>query len=110
MKKKVSHQVFLNLFSNIHFNVNSKPIQKQVSIEIMQSTENELLKTLAAAKKDLSKAKRLHKQNRISTDELFDWEWKVQEIVEELARMREEIDDLNDLNDLKDNNLDSLEE
>jgi cell division protein FtsB len=51
---------------------------------------------LQSAKKELAAARKLRKHGKITTDELFDYEWRVTEL-------EQEIKDLKDLKDFTDN-------
>ena len=44
-------------------------------------------------KRDFNKAKKLHKINKISSDELFDWEFRVSEIKEDIIRFIDDNED-----------------
>ena len=61
--------------------------QEQVAEKIIENLAKN-------AKKDFNKAKKLHKINKISSEELFDWEFRVSEIKEDIKRfLNEDIED-----------------
>ena len=42
---------------------------------------------------------KLYKKNKISSEELLEWEWRVHELNEEIKKVRELGDDIDDLED-----------
>jgi hypothetical protein len=80
---------FCDLFPRISFDIQEKPIKSNLSIESISTGERVILKMLADAKKSLSKYKRLHKQGKASSDEVFDCEWRVHELKQQLERFQD---------------------
>jgi len=94
MKEESIEQAFMSFFKDVSFEVTSRPIKKsKVSDKALTVTEKDLKKMLAKAKKDFNKAKKLFKINKISSDELFDWEFRVSEIKEEIKRFIDDVED-----------------
>ena len=94
MKEESIEQTFMSFFKDVSFEVIGRPIKKcKVSDKALTVTEKDLKKMLARAKKDFNKAKKLHKINKISSDELFDWEFRVSEIRDEIKRFLDDIED-----------------
>ena len=94
MKKESIEQAFMSIFKDVSFEVIGRPIKKcKVSDKALTVTEKDLKKMLAKAKRDFNKAKKLFKINKISSDELFDWEFRVSEITEDITRFIDEEDD-----------------
>ena len=84
----------MSFFKDVSFEVVGRPIKStKVSDKAITATEKDLKKMLARAKKDFNKAKKLHKINKISSDELFDWEFRVSEIRDEIKRFLDDIED-----------------
>ena len=89
---------FSELFPNIEFNIKHSE-QEQLSIELLQSSEDELGRMIRSAKKDYNKARRLHKLGKMSSEELFDFEWRLVELQNELNSISDQGMDLD--NELK---------
>ena len=51
---------------------------------------------LTEAKRNLSRAKKLHKQGKMSAEEVFDHEYRVHELEQELDRFKDLTDDLDE--------------
>tara|TARA_Y100001973_G_C5070832_1_gene267471 strand:- start:8 stop:298 length:291 start_codon:yes stop_codon:yes gene_type:complete len=85
---------FIGLFKGISFNTyeNYTP-PKLISKDSLDSSYKELKKMLMKAKRDLSKAKKSHKLGKISSDELFDWQYRVHEIEEDIKRLNDNIEE-----------------
>ena len=93
MKNDCVIDKFISCFKDITFRVINKPIKKtKVSDNIIKASEKDLKRMLAKAKKELSKARKSHKHNKISSDELFDFEYRVTEIKEVIARLNDNTD------------------
>lgn len=93
MKKDCIIDKFIGCFKDITFRVINKPIKKtKVSDDTLNASEKDLKKMLAKAKRELSKARKSHKHNKLSSDELFDFEYRVTEIKEEIARLNDNTD------------------
>lgn len=82
---------FLQVFPEIDFIVKIKQVETQrlLSTSLSLSAEDELKRMLVKAKKDLSKAVKGYKRGEITTEELFEWEWRCKELEEEIRRMRD---------------------
>ena len=83
---------FIGLFRGISFNT-YETNTTHVSKDALTASYKELNKMLMRAKRDLSKAKRSHKLGKISSDELFDWQYRVHEIEEEIRRLNDNIEE-----------------
>jgi hypothetical protein len=79
------------VFPEIDFIVKIKQVEAQrlLSTSLSLSAEDELKRMLVKAKKDLSKAVKGYKRGDITTEELFEWEWRCKELEEEIRRMRD---------------------
>ena len=76
---------FVGMFRGISFNTyETKTREEDVSQDSLDVTYKQLKKMLMRAKRDLSKAKKSHKLGKISSDELFDWQYRVHEIEEDI--------------------------
>ena len=93
---------FLDCFPTIQFEVQEEQPKSQLSLETMSTGEREIQHMLNRAQRDLNKAKKDHKRGKISSEELFDYEWRVHELRDELDRFKQNnsIDDLDDLEDI----------
>ena len=82
---------FLQVFPEIDFIVKIKQVETQrlLSTSLSLSAEDELKRMLVKAKRDLSKAVKGYKRGDITTEELFEWEWRCKELEEEIRRMRD---------------------
>lgn len=86
---------FCDLFPRIQFEIIEKEIKSnKISIESVNTGEKELTRMLNTAKKDLSKFKKLHKNGKVSIEEVFDHEWRVHELQEALIRFQDDSIDL----------------
>lgn len=93
-------ETFLDLFNEIDFKVNrNQSTEIALSRNMHLSAEEELKKMLDKAKRDLNRMTKLYKRNKISSEELLEWEWRVHEIQEEIKKVRELGDDIDDLED-----------
>lgn len=84
---------FLECFPSIKFNVQEKQIKSQLSLETLSTGEREIQNMLQQATQDLNQAKKDHKRGKISSEELFDYEWEVEELKQELKRFQESNND-----------------
>ena len=76
---------FVGMFRGISFTTyETKTREDDVSQDSLDVTYKQLKKMLMRAKRDLSKAKKSHKLGKISSDELFDWQYRVHEIEEDI--------------------------
>jgi len=88
---------FASLFSD--FDLVIKPRKERdtaeiksakVRIENTNRAKAELKKTLKRLNREYSSAKKAFKHNKISKQELFDFEWRIFEIQEEIKRLEDE--------------------
>ena len=85
---------FIGLFKGISFRIYENYIPDDlVSKKSLNSSYTELKKMLMKAKRDLNKAKKSHRLGKISSDELFDWQYRVHEIEEEIRRLNDNIEE-----------------
>lgn len=80
---------FCDLFPKISFDIEERPVKAELSVESISTGERQVMKMLADAKKNLSKYKKLHKQGKASSDEVFDCEWRVHELKQQLERFQD---------------------
>lgn len=86
---------FCDLFPRIQFEIIEKEIKSnKISIESVNTGVKEITRMLNIAKKDLSKFKKLHKNGKVSIEEVFDHEWRVHELQEALIRFQDDSIDL----------------
>jgi len=79
---------FVGMFRGISFTTyETKTKEIGVSQDSLDSTYKELKKMLMRAKRDLNKAKKSHRLGKISSDELFDWQYRVHEIEEDIKTL-----------------------
>lgn len=92
---------FLALFSDFDMVVIPKKVKKQRSLESKQSEFNVTIDQAGIAKADLEKelrrltqeykkARKAFKHNKISKQDLFDFEWRIFELQEEIRKIDEE--------------------
>jgi len=86
----------MNLFKGIDFNIFTVP-PKKASAELLSSSISHLDKMLADAKKELASAKKSYHAGHITRDELFDFDWRVFEIKEEIRKIKEDLTDDDEL-------------
>ncbi len=90
---KITLQGFLDCFknNNLSFNITKKNKREDAALasSVIEQTEIQLTKMLQRARVELSKAYKLHKQNKISIDELFDYEWYVHELEQQLKNIKD---------------------
>lgn len=88
---------FLDCFPTIQFEIQEEQAPKsQLSIETLATGERELEHMLQRAKKELNQAIKDHKRGKISSEELFDYEWRVEELRQEIKHFKQgnSLDDL----------------
>jgi len=85
---------FCNLFPLIEFEVIEKEIKAQMSVESISTGEKEIRRMLTEAKRALSKYKKLHKHGKASADEVFDHEWRVHELQDQLMKFQDDSTEL----------------
>lgn len=91
---KTTVKEFLNCFKQFSFNVINKEKSPE-TIKVNRDTESykqsdaHLYRMLQSAKKELSAAKKLCKHGKITTDELFDYEWRVTELEQEIKDLKD---------------------
>jgi|694.fasta_scaffold63270_6 hypothetical protein len=100
---KTSVKEFLSCFKQFTFNVINKEkntenikVPRDTDTESYKQSDSHLYRMLQSAKKELAAAVKLRKHGKITTEELFDYEWRVTEL-------EQEIKDLKDLKDFTDN-------
>jgi septal ring factor EnvC (AmiA/AmiB activator) len=87
---------FASLFSGFDLVIkprSERPIDEaptRVKIESKQHAKSELKKTLKRLNREYSSAKKAFKMNKISKQDLFDFEWRIFEIQEEIKRLEDE--------------------
>jgi len=87
---------FLALFSEFDMivvdkNAQKKSVQKKNTTAInVNQTKSELKKALKRLTEEYNRAKKSFKQNKLSRQELFDFEWRLFEIQEEINRLDDE--------------------
>jgi len=90
---KTTLQGFLDCVkdNNFSFNITKKNKKQEVNLtsDVVGQTEMQLIKMIQRAKVELSKAYKLHKLNKISIDELFDYEWHVHELEQQLKNIKD---------------------
>lgn len=82
----MSHETtnFINCFPTIKFKTIQQPKEIELSLTTKHLCTQELSLMLKKAQKDLKKARKQHKHGKITTEELFDYEWYVEEIRQQL--------------------------
>lgn len=79
---------FLQLFEDFQLVVTPKQEKKQLEpIEQSQKTRTDLNKVLKRLEKEYKQAVKSFKLNKITRSELFDFEWRIFEVREELKRL-----------------------
>jgi len=96
---KTTVKEFVNCFKHFTFNIINKEKNTQdkkinKDNESYKQSDNHLYKMLQAAKKELSAAKKLCKHGKITTDELFDYEWRVTELEQEIKDLKDFTDNI----------------
>lgn len=87
---------FLQLFSDFDMVVVEKTVNKpkktikSISSINANQTRGELKKALKRLTEEYSRARKSFKQNKLSRQELFDFEWRLFEIQEEINRLDDE--------------------
>lgn len=86
---------FCALFKSIQFKVQKEPEKPVISKQTLdkQNVEKVLLelnKALARAKSEFNSAKKMHKHGKMSASELFDFEVRLQEIRDQINRVKED--------------------
>lgn len=84
---------FLECFPSIKFDVQENQIKSQLSLETISTGEREIQNMLQRATQDFNQAKKDHKRGKISSEELFDYEWEVEELKQELKKFQESNND-----------------
>jgi hypothetical protein len=74
-----------------------KPRKQKVVISKAHAVQEALEKELQRAKRDLSKIKRSHRVGKVSSEEVFDYEWRVHELKNQIDSLQDGgYDDLED--------------
>ena len=97
---KTTVKEFLNCFKQFSFNVINKEkttenIKVNKDTEAYKQSDSHLYKMLQAAKKELAAARKSCKHGKITTDELFDYEWRVTELEQEIKDLKDFTDNEN---------------
>jgi peptidoglycan hydrolase CwlO-like protein len=93
MKKDSIIDKFIGCFKDITFKVVCKPLKKiKVSDNTLSATEKDLKKMLAKAKRELSKARKSNKHNKLSNEDLFIFESRVEDIKEDIEKLNDDTD------------------
>jgi len=90
---RITFKGFLNFFNKFEFNICTKT-KKEVTVQKIESvyeSATHITRMLQKARKELSRAYKSHKAGKLSIDELFDYEWHVTELEQQLKN----IEDLN---------------
>jgi len=91
MKKDSIIDKFIGCFKDIAFDVICKPIKKfKVSDDTLSASEKDLKKMLAKAKRELSKARKSHKHNKLSSEDLYIFENRVDDIKEDIEKLNDD--------------------
>jgi hypothetical protein len=91
---KTTVKEFLSCFKQFSFNVINKEktpeiIKVNKDTESYKQSDSHLYKMLQSAKKELAAARKLCKHGKITTDELFDYEWRVTELQQEIKDLKD---------------------
>lgn len=91
---KTSVKEFLSCFKQFSFNVINKEkstenIKVNRDTESYKQSDSHLYKMLQSAKKELAAAVKLCKHGKITTEELFDYEWRVNELEQEIKDLKD---------------------
>jgi len=92
-KNKITLKRFLNYFNIFEFSIRTKT-EKEIRLKKIESISNSaahVVQMLQKAKRKLSKAYKSHRAGHMSIEEVFDIEWHVSELEQELKN----IEDLN---------------
>ncbi|MFY7883319.1 MAG: hypothetical protein ACOVOV_00595 [Dolichospermum sp.] len=97
---KTTVKEFLSCFNQFKFNVINKEKTTEKTkaprdTESYKQSDAHLYRMLQAAKKELAAARKLCKHGKITTDELFDYEWRVTELEQEIKDLKDFTDNEN---------------
>lgn len=99
---KTSVKEFLSCFKQFTFNVINKEknvenikVPRDIDTESYKQSDSHLYRMLQSAKKELAAARKLCKHGKITTDELFDYEWRVTELQQEIKDLKDFTDNEN---------------
>lgn len=97
---KTTVKEFLSCFKQFSFNVINKEKTPEKAkaprdIESYKQSDAHLYKMLQTAKKELAAARKLCKHGKITADELFDYEWRVTELEQEIKDLKDFTDNEN---------------
>lgn len=92
---------FMDLFSDFNLVVQPRSVRPRETSPVDQSAMSraELKKALKRLHKEYNEAKKAYKANKMTKQDLFDFEWRIFEIQEELNRLDDEHHDDHLLND-----------
>lgn len=90
---RITFKGFLKFFNKFEFNICTKT-KKEVNVQKMESVHesvSHLTKMLQKARRELARAYKSHKAGKLSIEELFDYEWHVSELEQQIKNV-EDID------------------
>ena len=80
---------FIKLFKGFDFNIRkNNPVAPPANVDTILQSESHLKKMIQDAKRQLNSARKAHKSGKCSIEVLFDCEWRVEELEEELKSIR----------------------
>lgn len=85
-------ETFMSFFTGIEFNISNSAKPKRANSNILKESESYIKKMLISSKKTLSKANKLHRAGKMSSEELQEHQWRVFELEEELRKMKDDGD------------------
>ena len=78
------------LFSDFGIEITEvTPKKEKLILSTNHTVQEALEKELQRAKKDLSKIKRSHRVGKVSSEEVFDYEWRVHELKNQLDSLQD---------------------
>jgi hypothetical protein len=81
---------FLTLFSDFNLTIEPKGrVQTKSNPSNSKKTSSDLKKTLNRLTREYKQAQKSFKHNKITRQELFDFEWRIFEIQEELKKLED---------------------
>ena len=95
---KVTLNGFLKCFSTFDFNIlkKNKKVEVDMGADVIQQSESHLIKMLQNAKRELARAYKSHKAGKLSIEELFDYEWHVSELEQQIKGLKDFSEDEQD--------------
>jgi hypothetical protein len=82
---------FLKTFWNFDLNVlkKNKRVEIDYSMDSIQQAKHHLEKMLQDAKRDLAKAYKSHKSGNLDIEELFDYQWHVNDLEQQIKNLED---------------------